>query len=332
MKKIIYQDLRLAILFIIISLNFCAKKPVIVWQGYHADIETHEQPKEDFKVNDYIVIAYAPCEYNENSKVLYKFALTLEGKQIALFYLEEASKYGYFLCHEYFKGYHACIKDINKFFVSDYSTYATFELWRDRPEYTELKYHIIAAVAGSNLTYTQSIGNDDSVKIVLFSNRTWEYLFFSDSNYAMTVAIPNIITVESGQKIGLTNDKTWDFLHPDSLKQENVHGTISLNRNAVDIEVVPYDRVEKKPIPVFNPIPQYPDAAKNYGITGTTIVKILVDIDGGVMKTNILQSSRNGHLDLAALMSAMKARFEPAMHGNEAVRVWVSRPYKFKLR
>ena len=136
MKKIVHQGLQTAIL-VLILLNSCVKKQFVVWQGQHADIETHEQPKEDFKVDDFIVVAYAPCEYDKDSDILYKFALTVEGKQIGLIYFEDASKYGYFLCYEYFKGYHACVRDISKFLVSDYDTYVTFELWRDRPEYRD---------------------------------------------------------------------------------------------------------------------------------------------------------------------------------------------------
>jgi len=140
MKKRIYQSLWITILLVVILLNFCARKQTVIWHGQHADVATHEQPKEDFKVNDFIVVAYAPCEYDEDSDVLYKLALTVEGKQFGLIYLEKLSKYGYLLCYEYFKENSACIKDISQFFVSEYDSYVAFELWRDRPEYKALKY------------------------------------------------------------------------------------------------------------------------------------------------------------------------------------------------
>lgn len=332
MKRRIYQALWITILFVVLLLNFCAKKQTVIWHGQHADVATHEQPKEDFKVNDFIVVAYAPCEYEENPDVLYKFALTVEGKQIGLIYLEEVSKYGYLLCYEYFKKNHAFIKDISKFFVSDYNSYMTFSLWRDRPEYRALKYEVITAVTGArDLTYNQSIGNDDSIKIVLFPDGTWRSQFCSDSSYVMTIALPALLTVEGGQEIRLTNNGTWDFLQPDSILQKNIYETISLNRDIAAIEVVPYHLLEKKPVPIFSPIPQYPNLAKKEGIEGTTVVKMLVDIDGSIMIINILKSSRCSHLDLTALMCAMQSRFEPAMQKDKTVRVWVSRPYKFRL-
>lgn len=332
MKKRIYQALWITILFVVILLNFCAKKQTVIWHGQHADVATHEQPKEDFKVNDYIIIAYAPCEHEENPDVLYKFALTVEGKQIGLIYLEEVSKYGYLLCCEYFKKNSACIKNISRFFISYYDSYVTFTLWRDRPEYKALKYEVITNVVGTPyLSYTQPIGQDDIIKIMLSLDGTWDPQYFYNSDSVMTIALPSLVTVEGSQRVRLTNNKTWDFILSDSLLDKNISETISLNRNVDAIEVVLYPLVEKKPIPIFSPVPQYPDLAKKEGIEGTTVVKMLVDIDGSIMITKILKSSRCSHLDLTALMCAMQSRFEPAMQGDKAVRVWVSRPYKFRL-
>jgi TonB family protein len=335
MRKIIYQGLQIAILLVMILLNSCAKKQAVIWQGQHADIETHEQPKEDFKVDDFIVVAYAPCEYDENSEVLYKFALTVEGKQIGLIYLEDASTYGYLFSHEYFKKYYFCIKDLSKFSVTDYDTYVTFGLWRDRPEYKALKYEVITAVTGTHyLSYTQSIGQDDSIKIILSSDGTWYPNFFSDSSYLMTIALPVFVTVEGGQRVKLEKDRTWDFISSESdrLLDKNISATISLNADFKGIEVLPYYLVEKKPNPIFSPIPIYPYPAEKAGIQGTTVVKSLVNIDGNIIITKILKTSRCSYLDLAALICAMKARFSPAMQRDKAVKVWVSRPYKFEFR
>jgi len=333
MKKRIYQTLWITILLVVILLNFCAKKQSVIWHGQHADVATHEQPKEDFKVNNVIIVSYAPCEHDENSKILYKFALTVDGEQIGLIYLEEVSKYGYLLCCEYFKKNSSLIKDKSQFLVSEYDSYVTFELWRDRPEYKTLKYKVITAVTGTrDLTYTQSIGNDDSIKIVLSPDGTWRSQFFFDSSYVMTIALPALVTVEGGQEVRLTNNRTWDFLQPDSVLQKNIYETISLNRNIAVIEVVRYDLLEKKPKAIFAPIPHYPEMAKKAGIEGTVVVISLIDIDGSTMITKILKSSGASMFDLEALMCFSKARFEPAMHGNKAVRVWVSRPLKFRLR
>ncbi|MGB3477793.1 MAG: energy transducer TonB [bacterium] len=342
-----YQGLQTAILIIVILFSFCASKQTTspappsdissaqsaAWHGRYADIATLEQPKEDFKVNDYIIVAYAPCEEDEDSDELYKFALTLDGKQIGLIFLKKLFRDGYLICHNYFQENSDLVETISKSVTFENDRYITYEIYRDRPDYKALKYKAITAVTGTHaLTYTQSIGNDDSVKIILFPDGTWEHLFSSDSDYVMTIALPNVIEVEGDQKIQLTKNGTWDFLHPDSLKQKNVYRTISLERSVVDVEVVPYDMVEKKPRPIFSPVPKYPELAKYAGVEGMAVVKSLIDIDGSVMIAKILKSSRCSHLDLAALKCDMKARFEPAMQGDKVVRVWVSRPYKFKLQ
>lgn len=70
-----------------ILLLSCAPKP-FQWQGKYISINTTEQPKEDFIVGDYIVIAYAPCEYKKNPATLYKFALIMGGRQVGLIILE----------------------------------------------------------------------------------------------------------------------------------------------------------------------------------------------------------------------------------------------------
>lgn len=99
-----------------------------------------------------------------------------------------------------------------------------------------------------------------------------------------------------------------------------------------EIEIVPYYKVEVKPKPVISPIPKYPELAKQAGIEGTTVIKMLVDIDGTVREVKILKSSGNQMLDQAALVAAKKSKFTPAKQRDKFVRVWVSRPFKFKLQ
>jgi protein TonB len=99
-----------------------------------------------------------------------------------------------------------------------------------------------------------------------------------------------------------------------------------------EIEIVPYYKVEVKPQPIVNPTPKYPELAKQAGIEGTTVVKMLVDIDGSVREVKILKSSGNPMLDQAALAAAKKSKFTPAKQRDKFVRVWVSRPFKFVLQ
>jgi protein TonB len=98
-----------------------------------------------------------------------------------------------------------------------------------------------------------------------------------------------------------------------------------------DIPVVPFWRVEVKPTPVNVPTPVYPDLARNAGIEGQAVVQALVDTDGSVIDAKILKSSGNTSLDNEAVQAAMRATFTPAKQRDQAVRVWVSIPYRFTL-
>jgi len=98
-----------------------------------------------------------------------------------------------------------------------------------------------------------------------------------------------------------------------------------------EIEIVPYYKVEVKPKPIHIPKPKYPELARRAGIEGTTVVKMLVDIDGSIREVKILKSSGNQMLDQAALVAAKSAKFTPAKQRDKYVRVWVSMPLKFKL-
>ncbi len=99
-----------------------------------------------------------------------------------------------------------------------------------------------------------------------------------------------------------------------------------------DIPVVPFWRVEVKPTPVNVPTPVYPDLARNAGIEGQAVVQALVETDGSVIDAKILKSSGNTSLDNSAVQAAMRATFTPAKQRDQAVRVWVSIPYRFTLQ
>lgn len=98
-----------------------------------------------------------------------------------------------------------------------------------------------------------------------------------------------------------------------------------------EIEIVPYYKVEVKPQPVYQAVPNYPDLARRAGIEGQAVVKALVDIDGSIMQVQILKSSGNQMLDEAALGAARQWKFTPAKQRDKFVRVWVSIPINFRL-
>jgi protein TonB len=98
-----------------------------------------------------------------------------------------------------------------------------------------------------------------------------------------------------------------------------------------DIPVVPFWKVEVKPKPINIPVPTYPDMARTAGIEGQAVVEALVDVDGSVADARILKSSGNTSLDQAAVDAALRSKFSPAYQRDQAVRVWVSIPFRFTL-
>lgn len=98
-----------------------------------------------------------------------------------------------------------------------------------------------------------------------------------------------------------------------------------------DIPVVPFWKVEVKPKPIDIKVPNYPEMARTAGIEGQAVVEALVDVDGRVADARILKSSGNVSLDQAAVEAAMRSTFTPAKQRDQAVRVWVSIPFRFTL-
>ncbi len=101
---------------------------------------------------------------------------------------------------------------------------------------------------------------------------------------------------------------------------------------SVDIPVVAFWKVEKKPTPKYSPKPVYPDRARTAEMEGQAIVEALVDVDGTVMNVKLVKSSGFDILDQAALAAARKWTFTPAEQRGQPVRVPVSIPFNFSLR
>jgi TonB family protein len=95
--------------------------------------------------------------------------------------------------------------------------------------------------------------------------------------------------------------------------------------------IMAYEDVEVKPDPVSLPKPVYPEQAKNDGIQGDILTKVLVGADGTIEKALIQESSSFEILDNAALEAVQAAEFKPARHEDKPVRVWVMIPIRFTL-
>jgi protein TonB len=88
--------------------------------------------------------------------------------------------------------------------------------------------------------------------------------------------------------------------------------------------------VEKEPMLIAMQPPDYPEIAREAGIEGTVLVRVLVDAQGAVRDRHVLQSIRG--LDEAALAAAATAVFRPALQQDRPVAVWVVVPIEFRLR
>jgi protein TonB len=75
--------------------------------------------------------------------------------------------------------------------------------------------------------------------------------------------------------------------------------------------------------------PEYPDLAREAGITGTVRVNVLVGKDGRVKKA-IAMDGPELFRD-SAIEAAKRARFKPALQGRNPVEVWVLIPFNFEL-
>jgi protein TonB len=88
--------------------------------------------------------------------------------------------------------------------------------------------------------------------------------------------------------------------------------------------------VESQPVLVAMQKVPYPDIAREAGIEGTVLVRVLVGEDGFVRRALVAQSVLG--LDEAALAAAHDAVFKPALQQERPVAVWVVIPIEFRLR
>ncbi|MGL5207156.1 MAG: energy transducer TonB [Acidaminococcaceae bacterium] len=79
--------------------------------------------------------------------------------------------------------------------------------------------------------------------------------------------------------------------------------------------------------------PEYPSAARQSGIEGKVIVRVLVDANGNVASTDVYESSGSNILDEKALSSANEWEFAPAKNNTGSnIKCYVFVPIAFYLR
>jgi protein TonB len=88
--------------------------------------------------------------------------------------------------------------------------------------------------------------------------------------------------------------------------------------------------VETPPVPIYAPLPVYPDFAREAGIEGRVIVRVLVGTDG--LPKQVVAVSGPKLLFAAAEDGVRRWRFNPGMSAGEPLQVSVEVPVVFTLQ
>ncbi|HEU5310704.1 MAG TPA: energy transducer TonB [Candidatus Eisenbacteria bacterium] len=87
--------------------------------------------------------------------------------------------------------------------------------------------------------------------------------------------------------------------------------------------------VDRAPVPVYRPDPEYPAWARENGITGKVLLRVLVDREGSVRQVTVVRGVEG--LTEAARDAVRRWTFRPATVNRQPVAVWVEIPVEFRL-
>lgn len=76
----------------------------------------------------------------------------------------------------------------------------------------------------------------------------------------------------------------------------------------------------------------YPPHARQSGIEGRALVKVLVDVEGRVTQVELARSTGHAVLDRAAMEGSREFVFRPAVNDGCRVEAWVRMPVTFSSR
>lgn len=78
--------------------------------------------------------------------------------------------------------------------------------------------------------------------------------------------------------------------------------------------------VERRPEPLGEIMPVYPEEARRRGIEGSVMVALHIDETGAVREVEVLESTPPGVFEAAVIAAYGQARFQPAVRAGRAVR------------
>ena len=173
----------------------------------------------------------------------------------------------------------------------------------------------------------------------------------SPLTYAASLGYGDIVgtLVENGADV---NQKTGDEKSAALLAQEHEHTDIVtyLLENGADstgivfpdstteefVQLVDTTAYDEPPAPIgglqaVQKRLRYPKDAKEQGLVGTVVINVLIDKNGRVQETEIMESFENEDCNKAAERAVRNTRWQAAKVGRKSVEGWVTIPVEFKL-
>lgn len=91
------------------------------------------------------------------------------------------------------------------------------------------------------------------------------------------------------------------------------------------------DNIHRPPRLLMKSALEYPSEARQNSVSGFVMLKILVNVSGGVDNVQVEQSEPQGIFDAAASRSVRAWKFEPAIVKGQIVAAWTLQKIKFEL-
>ncbi len=96
--------------------------------------------------------------------------------------------------------------------------------------------------------------------------------------------------------------------------------------------LVPFADLDVKPTVTRQVSPTYPESARKAGKEGMTVLRILIDETGTVLRARVLKSAGDAALDSAAVRAVRQFEFSPARKNGKPVKVEMTIPFNFRLK
>jgi TonB family protein len=106
-----------------------------------------------------------------------------------------------------------------------------------------------------------------------------------------------------------------------------VWGILPASQNMILVDTA----VDKKPVVLNRPRPNYTERARRNGVQGSVTMRVLIDEKGAVSRVKVLEGLPDG-LTEQALKAAYQLKFKPAMKDGKPVPYWVGLTMDFNLK